>query len=572
MKKNELFIFKFIFFILAAGFFSSCTNPLGSGSSLDSNYLSSHASIDLSQSTLSSSPSSLPPDGVTTSTLTVTLRNSAGQIYVGKSVTLNSSRGASDIILPAAAITNASGIATFTVKSSSAGVSIYSVTDSTDSATLPVTTSLLYTNPFVAQSGVAGYTTYAYAIAVDGSGNTYAGGFTSGNLVSGSGAATGTQDYFLAKYNSSGVQQWVKQVGLAGKIAKILSIASDSSGNTCVTGSSNGALATGFTSSGNYDFFIARYDSSGNLKWTQQLATAASGLYSSGTIGSMTVAMDSLGNCIAGGPTTTNLVSGGSSIGNYDFFITKYNSLGTQMWINEFGESGKYSVGYQVALDNIGNIYFSGRTTGNLVTGSGSATGTYDLALMKLNSATGSLIWTQQLGFSGYYVYSQGTATDSLGNIYVSGYTNANIVTGSGGSTGTADAFLIQFNSAGAVNWVKQLGVTSYLSTGRQVAVDSANNVYISGYTYGNLVSGSGASTGNNDAMIVKFDSTGNQKWIQQFGIAGVTTDGFSSTADSFGNIYFTGMTAGNMITLSGASTGLYDYYLVSCNYNGICR
>ena len=50
----------------------------------------------------------------------------------------------------------------------------------------------------------------AYGIAVDGSGNVYVAGSTSGALE---GSNAGSYDAWLAKYDAKGVQQWVEQLG-----------------------------------------------------------------------------------------------------------------------------------------------------------------------------------------------------------------------------------------------------------------------------------------------------------------------------------------------------------------------
>ena len=55
------------------------------------------------------------------------------------------------------------------------------------------------------QLGVAGKVTYGYSVATDASGNVYVAGYTKGGLDGNT--LTGTQDFFVTKYNSSGVKQ-----------------------------------------------------------------------------------------------------------------------------------------------------------------------------------------------------------------------------------------------------------------------------------------------------------------------------------------------------------------------------
>ncbi len=83
-------------------------------------------------STASSSPTSVPADGATTSTITVTLKDTCGNTFNGRTVTLASSRGANDVISPASTSTAGAGQASFTVKSSCPGSSTLTATDTTD--------------------------------------------------------------------------------------------------------------------------------------------------------------------------------------------------------------------------------------------------------------------------------------------------------------------------------------------------------------------------------------------------------------------------------------------------------
>jgi len=81
---------------------------------------------------VAASPTSVASDGVTTSTITVTLRDAASNPLPGKTVTLASSRPADDTISAASGLSSVSGVVTFMVKSSTAGSSVFTATDVTD--------------------------------------------------------------------------------------------------------------------------------------------------------------------------------------------------------------------------------------------------------------------------------------------------------------------------------------------------------------------------------------------------------------------------------------------------------
>ncbi len=91
---------------------------------------------DANLSTVTSNPTSVPSDGTTASTITVTINDHFGNHIVGKSVTVKALNGSS-VLTTIAGTTNQSGQATFTATDSTAEVVTYSATDSTDS--LPLT-------------------------------------------------------------------------------------------------------------------------------------------------------------------------------------------------------------------------------------------------------------------------------------------------------------------------------------------------------------------------------------------------------------------------------------------------
>ena len=88
--------------------------------------------VSQSASQVSANPTSVEADNTSQSTITVTLTDDSSNAISGKTLTLASSQGA-DTILPSFAVTNGSGLATFTVKSSSTHTSTLTVTDTTDS-------------------------------------------------------------------------------------------------------------------------------------------------------------------------------------------------------------------------------------------------------------------------------------------------------------------------------------------------------------------------------------------------------------------------------------------------------
>ena len=99
---------------------------------------------DVAQSTVVAVPTSLVADGTSTSTVTVTLKDSSGTACLAKTVTLASNRGASDTINTTSGVTDTSGVATFTVKSSTTGLAVLTATDTTDSVSITQTATVAF--------------------------------------------------------------------------------------------------------------------------------------------------------------------------------------------------------------------------------------------------------------------------------------------------------------------------------------------------------------------------------------------------------------------------------------------
>jgi len=406
---------------------------------------------------------------------------------------------------------------------------------------------------------------------VDSSDNIYVTGYTDGGLDGNS--SSGKQDFFLTKYNSSGTKEWTKQEGSSGDDFAY-GVAVDSSDNIYVTGYTDKKFHSN-NNSGRFDIFLVKYNSSGARQWTKQLGTSNNEYASA-------VATDSSDNIYVTGTTWGGL--DGSTKPSYcmgsgtvkaskectDTFLVKYNSSGIKQWVKQLeGSSSKsYEKSQGLAVDSSDNIYVTGFTNGGL--DGNTSSGKHDIFLVKYNS-TGTKQWIQQFG-SSENDFGLGVTVDSKGNIYVTGYTEG----GLDGKTnsGERDIFLVKYNSSGTKQWTQQLG-TPTLEEGNGVAVDSSDNIYVSGWTRGKL----DTYAGGGDAIVLKYNSSGTKQWTRQFGAPSfleksqynsssqMTTSedkGIGVAVDSSGNIYVTGNTEGGMD--GNTNSGKNDIFLVKYN------
>ncbi|MHA2010108.1 MAG: SBBP repeat-containing protein [Candidatus Hodarchaeales archaeon] len=140
-----------------------------------------------------------------------------------------------------------------------------------------------------------------------------------------------------------------------------------------------------------------------------------------------------------------------------------------------------------------------------------------------------------------------GVALDSSEDIYVSGYTY-------GIGAGSSDIALVKYNGSGVLLWNRTWGGSGG-DSGGGVTVDSSDDFYVTGLT-------NSFGAGGSDITLVKYSSSGVLLWNRTWG--GSSNDrGYEVTFDSSDNIYVTGSTnsfgAGNsdMVLVKYSSSGV---------------
>ncbi|MCC6682499.1 MAG: SBBP repeat-containing protein [Phycisphaeraceae bacterium] len=295
-----------------------------------------------------------------------------------------------------------------------------------------------------------------------------------------------------------------------------LGVATDAVGNVLIAGYTYGSL--GGTSAGGRDAFVNKYDPTGTLAWTRQLGTPK-------TDHCWGVATDAVGNVFLTGETNGSL--DGISAGGWDAFVSKYDTTGNLAWTRQLGASST-DVSYGVATDTAGNVFITGYTSGSL---GGTNAGGWDAFVSKYNPA-GTFAWTRQLGTSNYD-HSYGIATDTAGNLFITGFTDGSL---GGTNAGDYDAFVSKYDAAGTLAWTRQIGTSNY-DNSIGVSTDTAGNVFITGTTHGSL---DGSNAGRSDAYLSKYDTLGNLAWIRQLGTSNYDHS-YGIATDAAGNVFITG-------------------------------
>lgn len=431
---------------------------------------------------------------------------------------------------------------------------------------------------FLVTFGVSGLDTDVAGVAIDSSDNIYITGTSQGANVFGKNATSGTtDDIFVAKLNSSGVVQWVYAAGGTGR-DRGRKIALDSSGNIYVTGYYWSTVDFGggnVTSNGNWDAFLLKLNSSGTFQWVKSYGNNYNDL-------GRDVAIDSNDNIyMLGNYRGTVDFGGGDEIGanNGDIFLVKFNSSGVFQWVYTAGASATDD-SRALALDSNDNSYITGsfRDTVNFGGGNITAANLDDLFILKLNSAGAyqniytSNIFTTQKG--------KGLAVDSSGNIYATGTFSGTVDFGGGNIiTSGSDIYLLKLNSSFAFQWVKRFAVdngSAGQALGLAVTVDEDGNVYSVGQIGSSVDLGGGTQNfGNqNDAYIVKYDSSGSFQWSKHFGSGSQNNIDKAQdiVIDSNGFVITVGEVESQNIDFTSVGDGVLTNYVTGDNPNFVLK
>jgi len=362
---------------------------------------------------------------------------------------------------------------------------------------------------------------FIYNTSIDYNGNIYATGATtsSSNFATGGAHQStygGGEDAYITKFNSQGQVQWTTYYGgnasewglevLAHKDYVYISGSTSSNSNMSTTG------AHQVTSGGSGDGFIAKFDLNGVRQW----GTFVGGSGSDGVVG---LAFDEYDYLYASGQTTSSSGIGTSGTHSpskngtgWNSFLHKYDTSGVLQWGSYYGTS---AIVTKCAIYK-DNIYFTGYTNGTSAIASNghqsSFGGDHDAFLANFNPS-GGLKWGTYYGGSGLDI-GQSCATDSNGNVYLTGFTTStNNISTSGAHQTTKgsgeDVFFAAFDSTGNRLFGSYLGGSGD-DRAMYMVLDKFGDFYITGFTTssGNIASqGSHQSTigGNKDAFLAKF-------------------------------------------------------------------
>jgi len=379
----------------------------------------------------------------------------------------------------------------------------------------------------LSSSGADGIT----GISIDNSGNVYVTGSFGGTTDFDPGVGvtnltnSGSQDAFVAKYNSAGVFQWAFKIGSTNYDIGY-SICNDLAGNVLIAGDFMGTVdfdpaapVVNFTSPAG-DAFLAKYTPAGNYVWALCVGTPTS---------------QSEGWCVATDLSNNVFLSGQffgtkdfdpsasvftlTSNGSRDGYLAKFNASGSFQWAISLGTSNS-DYASCVKIDNSGNAFLSGSFDGtadfdpSVGTFTLASFGMDDIFLAKYNSS-GNFIFANKIGGTNVD-FARAIDIDGSNNVFLTGYFRGTAdfdpspSTATVNSVGFNDMFVAKYNSSGLYQYAFSAGSSGF-EEGTDISVNNAGNFYVGG-SFENTVDfnpGIGVnnliSSGNLDAYIAKY-------------------------------------------------------------------
>ncbi len=274
----------------------------------------------------------------------------------------------------------------------------------------------------------------------------------------------GSDDFWLIKTDSSGNIQWNKTYGGTD----------DDAANALVQTSDGGYTVAGYTRSfglaSNYDFWLIKTDSSGNMLWNKTYGREH------GEWAAAIVQTDDGGYALAG-----CAYPWGTSATTTDFWLVKTDTNGTKLWDKLYGSTSYFEYAYAFVQTSDGGYALAGDTY------TPGAPDSHDFWLVK-TSANGTKLWDK------FYGGTQSEVSFALVQNADSGYALAGYTKSFG--AGIRDAWLVKTDAFGNSMWNVTYGGT--YSDVASALVQTSDGRYA-------LAGGTGSfGAGSDDAWLIK--------------------------------------------------------------------
>lgn len=225
-------------------------------------------------------------------------------------------------------------------------------------------------------------------------------------------------DLWIVKINSTGNIQWQKSFGGYGTEAAF-DVKQTSDGGYIVAGATDSNSGDVTLLYGEYDYWVLKLDSSGNLQWQKTFG-------GSGTDNAQSVIQTSDGGYMVAGFSRSDNGLVHDHYGNLytnDAWIIKLDTNGNIIWKKSKGGTGNDVANFIKEMPD-GGYVFSGYSSSDDGDAAGNPTGSANFWIVKINNS-GNLIWQKSMGGS-LADFGQSMSQTSDGGFVMVGYSYSN--------------------------------------------------------------------------------------------------------------------------------------------------
>ena len=319
------------------------------------------------------------------------------------------------------------------------------------------------------------------------------------------------------------------------------------------------------------DLFLVKYDPTGKELWVRQI-----GGWNEESFESIEVNYDNVSNHIFISGSFYGAVSFGSCImtsrGRLDIFLLKYNLDGNCVWGTQAGGDGDDEAS-KIAFDKNGCIYMCG--SNSLTANFDDFEIPRGGFLAKFNQdgkcqwAKNKFAWSQ-IRTPGLKIFDSDIIVGGCLGVDDTVRIDTIVIA----HKGFCSSLICCFDSKGDAKWLRE-GISLYTESVSDIAIDVDGNIFQTGYFVDSInFSGTflASKTGKQEMFLVKYDKTGKPLWARQT-VSSYYAEGFSLSTDRNGKITVTGHYSGTtrFDDFQVKSISNEDMFMTSYDNSGKC-